>query len=101
MSRAASIPAARHRESGQGTGQGEASGYPTGYRALAGFIVASAVFVALPPRDLRLGGHFAIRPAGDFQPSRAYADQTMALETTFLAQAGTTVLTDAMAVGRN
>ena len=47
------------------------------------------------------GGHFAIRPAGDFQASRAYVDQTMALETTFRAATGTAVLTDAMAVGRN
>jgi alpha,alpha-trehalase len=47
------------------------------------------------------GGHFAIRPAGDFQVSRAYVDQTMVLETTFGTQAGTAVLTDAMAVGHN
>ncbi len=45
------------------------------------------------------GGHFAIRPAGDFQASRTYADQTMALQTTFRTAAGTAVLTDAMAVG--
>jgi GH15 family glucan-1,4-alpha-glucosidase len=47
------------------------------------------------------GGHFTIRPAGDFQASRAYVDQTMALETTFRTAAGTGVLTDALAVGRN
>ena len=47
------------------------------------------------------GGHFAIRPAGDFQASRAYVDQTMVLETTFGTQAGTAVLTDALAVGLN
>ena len=47
------------------------------------------------------GGHFAIRLAGDFQASRAYADQTMVLRTTFRAAAGTAVLTDALAVGRN
>src|ERR1700759_612594 len=47
------------------------------------------------------GGHFSIRPAGNFQASRAYAEQTMALETTFVTAAGTAVLTDAMAVGRN
>src|SRR6266702_3416591 len=47
------------------------------------------------------GGHFAIRPVGEFEASRAYVDQTMALETTFRAEAGTAVLTDAMAVGRN
>ena len=47
------------------------------------------------------GGYFAIRPAGDFEASRAYVDQTMALETTFRTATGTAVLTDAMAVGRN
>jgi GH15 family glucan-1,4-alpha-glucosidase len=47
------------------------------------------------------GGHFAIRPVGDFAASRVYADQTMVLETTFRTSAGTAVLTDAMAVGRN
>ncbi len=45
------------------------------------------------------GGHFAIRPAGDFEASRSYADQTMALETTFKTESGMAVLTDAMAVG--
>jgi GH15 family glucan-1,4-alpha-glucosidase len=57
-----------------------------------------AVFARVLDLD---AGHFAIRPAGDFQASRAYIDQTLALETTFRAQAGTAVLTDAMAVGRN
>jgi alpha,alpha-trehalase len=47
------------------------------------------------------GGHFAIRPAGEFEPSRGYMTQTMVLETTFRTAAGTMVLTDAMAVGRN
>jgi len=47
------------------------------------------------------GGRFAIRPAGDVRASRAYLDQTMVLETTFRAEAGTAVLTDALAVGRN
>jgi GH15 family glucan-1,4-alpha-glucosidase len=47
------------------------------------------------------GGHFAIRPAGEFEASRGYLAQTMVLETTFRTAAGTTVLTDAMAVGRN
>src|SRR5262252_11081548 len=47
------------------------------------------------------GGHFSLRPAGDFQASRAYAEQTMALETTFVTASGTAVLTDAMAVGRD
>ena len=47
------------------------------------------------------GGHFAIRPAGEFEASRGYMTQTMVLETTFRTAAGTAVLTDAMAVGRN
>jgi hypothetical protein len=54
---------------------------------------ALAVFARLLDPD---GGHFAIRPAGDFQASRAYVDQTMVLETTFGTQAGTAVLTDAI-----
>jgi len=59
---------------------------------------APAVFARILDPD---GGHFAISPAGDFQVSRAYADRTMTLETTFAAAAGTAVLTDAMAVGRD
>jgi GH15 family glucan-1,4-alpha-glucosidase len=47
------------------------------------------------------GGHFAIRPAGEFQVSRRYMDQTLVLETTFTTERGTAVLTDALAVGRN
>jgi alpha,alpha-trehalase len=47
------------------------------------------------------GGHFAIRPMGEFEASRGYMTQTMVLETTFRTAAGTAVLTDAMAVGRN
>jgi len=47
------------------------------------------------------GGHFVIRPAGEFTASRAYLDQTMVLETTFQTASGTAVLTDAMAIGRN
>jgi len=57
-----------------------------------------AVFARILDPD---GGHFAIRPAGDFQASRGYVDQTMALETTFRTATGTAVLTDAMAVGCN
>jgi alpha,alpha-trehalase len=59
---------------------------------------APAVFARILDAD---GGHFAIRPAGNFRATRAYVDQTMALETTFRADAGIAVLTDAMAVGRN
>jgi GH15 family glucan-1,4-alpha-glucosidase len=47
------------------------------------------------------GGHFAITPAGEFQVSRRYLDQTLVLETTFTTARGTAVLTDALAVGRN
>jgi GH15 family glucan-1,4-alpha-glucosidase len=43
-------------------------------------------------------GHFAIHPAGPFQMTRAYADHTMVLETTFRTPDGTVVLTDAMAL---
>ncbi len=47
------------------------------------------------------GGRFAIRPAGEFQARRRYADETMVLETTFTTSGGAAVLTDAMAVGLN
>ncbi len=50
-------------------------------------------------------GHFSIRPAGEHQATRRYADRTMVLETTFTTTGngssteGTAVLTDALAVG--
>ncbi len=47
------------------------------------------------------GGHFSIRPAGDFRAERRYADQTMVLETTFTTPGGTAVLTDALAAGQH
>jgi alpha,alpha-trehalase len=47
------------------------------------------------------GGHFSIRPAGEFEASRRYVDQTMVLETTFTTERGTAVLTDALATGRD
>ena len=47
------------------------------------------------------GGYFAIRPAGEFQVSRRYIDQTLVLDTTFTTARGTAVLTDALAVGRS
>src|SRR5262249_894506 len=59
---------------------------------------APALFARILAPD---GGYFAIRPAGDFEASRAYVGQTMALETMFSTATGIAVLTDAMAVGRN
>ena len=47
MSRAGGETAPRHRHSGQGTGRGDGHRYPAQYRALAGFIGASAAFVAV------------------------------------------------------
>jgi GH15 family glucan-1,4-alpha-glucosidase len=57
-----------------------------------------AVFARLLDDD---AGHFAVRPAGHAEVTRAYLDQTMALETTFRTGGGTAVLHDALAVGRN
>src|SRR5215813_8913403 len=59
---------------------------------------APAVFARILDPD---GGHFAIRPAGEFVARRAYVGQTMVLETTFVTASGTAVLTDAMAIGHN
>src|SRR3954470_21234768 len=44
-------------------------------------------------------GHWSIGPAGDHTPGRRYVDRTLVLETTFRAQGGTVVLTDALAMG--
>jgi GH15 family glucan-1,4-alpha-glucosidase len=46
-------------------------------------------------------GHFSVRTVEDAQVSRRYLDDTMVLETTFDTGAGTVVLTDALAVGKN
>src|ERR671937_1524177 len=56
-----------------------------------------SVFARLLDDD---AGHFWIRPAGEAETTRAYLDQTMALETTFRTATGVAVLVDAMAVGR-
>jgi GH15 family glucan-1,4-alpha-glucosidase len=45
------------------------------------------------------GGRWTIQPAGEFRATRRYLDQTMVLETTFIAQSGTATLTDALALG--
>jgi alpha,alpha-trehalase len=47
------------------------------------------------------GGNFAISPAGEFEASRRYLDETMVLETTFTTPRGTAVLTDALVLGSN
>ncbi len=44
-------------------------------------------------------GHWSIRPSGDYESRRAYADQTLVLDTIFSTPGGTMVLTDALAVG--
>ncbi len=44
-------------------------------------------------------GHWSIRPAGEYETSRRYVEQTMVLETTFSTREGTMVLTDALAMG--
>jgi alpha,alpha-trehalase len=59
---------------------------------------APAVFARILDPD---GGHFAVGPDGEFEARRAYVDQTMVLQTTFVTASGTAVLTDAMAVGHN
>jgi alpha,alpha-trehalase len=59
---------------------------------------APSIFARLLDSD---AGHFSVRPAGEAEVSRAYLDQTMALETTFQTPTGTVVLVDALAVGRN
>ena len=59
---------------------------------------APSVFARLLDED---AGHFSVRPAGEAEVTRAYLDQTMALETTFRTPTGVAVLVDALAVGRN
>ncbi len=53
-------------------------------------------------RILDMGaGHWSIRPVGTFRTERRYLDQTMVLETTFLATDGTVTLVDALAMGED
>ena len=47
------------------------------------------------------GGHWAIRPAEDFEVRRRYLDGTMTLETTFTTDSGELILLDALATGPN
>jgi alpha,alpha-trehalase len=46
-------------------------------------------------------GHWSIRPVHDAEITRRYLAETLVLETTFRTAAGTVVITDALAVGRN
>ncbi len=46
-------------------------------------------------------GHWSIHPTGEFTTARRYIDQTLILETTFIASTGKAVLLDALAVGKN
>ena len=46
-------------------------------------------------------GHWQVSPVGKWTSSRRYLDRTLVLETTFSTTAGTLVLTDAMALGKD
>jgi alpha,alpha-trehalase len=46
------------------------------------------------------GGHWSLRPAGEFELERRYLERSLVLEVTFRTSTGTVVLTDAMAVGK-
>jgi alpha,alpha-trehalase len=46
------------------------------------------------------GGHWSIRPVGEFTAARRYVDETLVLETTFRCSSGTVMLRDALALGR-
>ena len=57
-----------------------------------------SVFARLLDDD---AGHFSIRPTGEYTVTRAYRPESMVVETTFRTAAGTAVLVDALAIGRN
>jgi GH15 family glucan-1,4-alpha-glucosidase len=46
-------------------------------------------------------GHWAISPSGPSQSTRRYVDETMVLETTFVARSGVVRVVDALAVAQN
>jgi GH15 family glucan-1,4-alpha-glucosidase len=45
------------------------------------------------------GGHWSIRPTGEYTANRRYLDRTLVLETTFRTPEGIVVLTEALAMG--
>ncbi len=47
------------------------------------------------------GGHWTIRPVGDFEARRRYIDGTMTLQTTFSTSEGDVVIRDTLATGPN
>lgn len=57
-----------------------------------------AVFCRLLDED---GGHWSIRPTGEFEVERRYLDGTLVLETTFTTPGGELVLIDALALAPN
>ncbi|MFJ5535246.1 glycoside hydrolase family 15 protein [Streptomyces sp. NPDC093261] len=57
-----------------------------------------AIFARLLDED---AGHWSIRPLGAADISRRYVEDTLVLETTFRTPEGTTVLRDALALGRH
>jgi alpha,alpha-trehalase len=50
--------------------------------------------------DAAKGGYWSIRPAGDYEVSRAYLSETNILRTVFTTATGRVALTDFMPVGR-
>ena len=57
---------------------------------------APALFARLLDAD---GGHWSIRPVGDFEVDRRYVEDTMVLRTRFSTPAGRLELTDGLALG--